>query len=166
MIRMVLGLFIFTAVLCAYIVNTQHGGILPEPTPFVEQTQPETSPVTVAAPEETSPKPDVTAVQILDALVTRDLGFVKSDVPVGLAVRDTLTVLRLETSAGAESPPDQRFARLINEALKQGTPDAEIIQTVNATARAGGLAIPAGLVQANEMIDTATFIKAVLTTAF
>ena len=166
MIRMVLGLFIFAAVLCAYIVNTQHGGILPEPTPVAEQTQPKISPVTVAAPEETLPEPDVTAVQILDALVTRDLGFVTSDVPVGLAVRYTLTVLGLETSAGAESPPDQRFARLIGEALKQGTPDAEVIQNVNATARAGDLAIPAGLVQANEMIDTATFIKAVLTTAF
>lgn len=167
MIRFVIGLFVFAVALCAYIITTQHGGILPPSTPTPEQASVEVEvvPVTVTVPQDTPTILDDATTHIADALVTPDLGYPTADVPVGSAVRDTLAVLGLDITAGPPSPPDQRFARMIGEALKKGIPDAEIIQNINATARVSGLAIPVGLVQANGRIDTAIFLKAVLTTA-
>jgi nucleoid-associated protein YgaU len=162
MIRFVIGLFIFAVALCAYIINTQHGGILPTAGSNVETAS--TAPVeTITLPQD-QPVDD-TAAQIVNSIVSRDLGFPTASIAVGAAVRDTLAILGLEISGGITSPPDQRFATLIGDALKAGTPDTQIAATVIDTARAGGLAVPAGLVTADQKIDVTTFLKAVVTTA-
>ncbi|MEO9865825.1 MAG: hypothetical protein ABJO29_02630 [Yoonia sp.] len=162
MIRFVIGLFIFAVALCAYIINAQHGGILPQrdaavtaPDPIIEAPASEDD---IAATEET-------AAQIINAIVARDLGYPTASIPVGTAVRDTLAVLGLEVPDVQASVPDKRFATLIGESLRAGVPDTKITKTVADRARAGDLAIPVGLVTADGEIDLATFLRAVVTTA-
>lgn len=156
MVRYVVGLFIFAVALCAYIVNTQHGGIFPRQAPVADTPSPDPSPT----PATTTP-----AADIVDAIAPRDLGFETVSVPVGHAVRDTLAVLGLDVAGLPPSPADQRFARSVGEALKTGTSDTDIIAMIDRAADTGEIAIPAGIVQANGQIDTATYLRAVLTTA-
>lgn len=152
MIRFVIGLFIFAVALCAYIVNTQHGGILPQ---SVDSQAIENVPNPVESPPEPT-SADTTAI---------DLGYETAPVPVSTVVRDTLAVLGLEITSARPSPEDKRFAEMIGNALKIGTPDTEIIASVDALARSGGLSVPATLVRADQQIDTETYLKAVITTA-
>ena len=162
MIRFVLGLFIFAVVLCAYIVNSQHGGILPQ------RTAADTATTTLVAPIETTEdraNAEDAAAAIISTIVTPDLDFDTTSVPVGAAVRDTLALLGLEMNSAVPSGDDQRFARLVGEALKIGTSDTEIIAIVTNAARAGDVAIPEGLVRVNGQIDTETFLKAVVNSA-
>jgi hypothetical protein len=166
MIRFVVALFIFAVALCAYIINTQHGGILP-------QSAPDATPEIIAeipAPEpdaepDVVPLTDDVADQILDAIVTRELEFETASIPVSAAVRDTLAVLGLDLATDAAPPSDHRFATQIGEALKAGTPDTDIKEAITAVAQLGGLAVPAGLVTADQKIDLDTYLKAVVTIA-
>lgn len=151
MIRFVIGLFIFAVVLCAYIVNTQHGGILPHSADVQASDS-------LPSPVESSPDTAEDTAPI-------DLGFETTSVPVSAAVRETLAVLGLEMASARPSPEDKRFALMIGNALKIGTPDTEIIASVDASARSGGLAVPATLVRADQQIDTETYLRAVVTTA-
>jgi LysM repeat protein len=161
MIRFVIGLFVFAVALCAYIINAQHGGILPQ-----SQAAAQTTVVTrQEAPVQAEPTQDDTAAQILESIVSRDLGFATASIPVSAAVRDTLAVLGLDLPEGVPSPPDRRFATMIGEALKTGTPDAEIIANIAAKAQSGDVAVPDSLVTAGQKIDTASYLKAVVNTA-
>lgn len=158
MIRFVVGLFIFAVALCAYIVSTQHGGILP-------QSEPDVTTIEQVAPVDPIQEPEIVTLDPTETPITRDFGFTTAPIPVGAAVRDTLAILGLELSGQLPSPPDRSFATLIGDALKQGVRDTQVIATIDETARAGHLAVPAGLVTADQQIDTATFLKAVVTTA-
>lgn len=161
MIRFVIGLFVFAVALCAYIINAQHGGILPQ-SPATAET---TVITTQDAPVQAEPVKDDTAAQILKSIVSRDLGFATASIPVSVAVRDTLAVLGLDLPEGIPPSPDRRFATMIGEALKTGTTDAEIITITHAKAQSGDVAIPVGLVTADQQIDMATYLKAVVNTA-
>jgi len=158
MIRFVIGLFIFAVALCAYIINTQHGGVLPQraAVPVIAEI-----PETIAD----TPPTETTTPQIIDVIAARDLGFTTSAVPVGAAVKDALSVLGFGVTGDIPSATDRRFARIVGEALKARVPDTEIIAAIDTTARSGGLVVPAGLVRADGQIDTATFLNAVVTTA-
>lgn len=160
MIRIVIGLFVFAVALCAYIISTQHGGILPK-TPVATAQEPvEDAPI--ALPTQAT---DDTTAQILESIVTRDLGYATMAAPVGDVVANTLAELGLSVPAAGASAPDQRFAQIVGRALKSGTSDTDIIAIVDAAARSNQLTVPQGLVQADRVIDTATFLKAVVTTA-
>lgn len=161
MIRFVVGLFIFAVALCAYIISTQHGGIMPQSSTVDTVAEAPAEPI-IAVAEQPA---DETPSTIIDQISERDLGFQTIPTPVGAAVRDTLAVLGLTVPGIAESAPDKRFATLIGDALKNGTADAELTASVITLAAAGEIAIPAGLVTADGQIDTATFLKAIVTTA-
>ena len=152
MIRSVIGLFIFAVVLCAYIVNTQHGGILPQ------SNEAPADPLIVADAE--APNDPIAEVK-----TAPDPAFTTAPVAVATSVKDTLAVLGLDIASAQPSPDDKRFAQMIGNALKVGTTDTEIIASVDASARSGGLVVPAALVRADGQIDTETFLKAVVTTA-
>lgn len=152
MIRSVIGLFIFAVVLCAYIVNTQHGGILPQ------SNEAPADPLIVAEAE--APNDPIAEVK-----TAPDPAFATAPVAVATSVKDTLAVLGLDIASAQPSPDDKRFAQMIGNALKVGTTDTEIIASVDASARSGGLVVPAALVRADGQIDTETFLKAVVTTA-
>lgn len=164
MIRFVVGLFIFAVALCAYIINAQHGGILPQrqaeapvaaPAPIVDAP---VSTEEVAATEDT-------AAQIVSAIVGRELEFATASIPVAAAISDTLSVLGLEVPDATTSPADKRFATYIGEVLKVGMPDTEITANVSSKARAGDMAVPVGLITSDGSIDLSTYLRAVVTTA-
>lgn len=161
MIRFVVGLFIFAVVLCAYIINAQQGADLPPDTAVAEVPEQVEEPIITEAPEPIVQEP----APVIDPVVDNGLGFETVPTPAAAAVRDALAILGLTVPDVAASHADQSYATFIGEALKANTSDAEITETVLTMAASGEITIPAEIVTADGQIDTATFLKAAVTTA-
>lgn len=175
MVRFVVGLFIFAVALCAYIINAQHGGVLPERQatttqsvpvqPIAEDAREVTAPVTPAPAPTPVPPVASPANPIAESLAVSSLDFRTAPVPVATAVRDTLAVLGLDLPGNQFSTADKSFAVMIGESLIASTPDDQIIAAVNMSARAGDVIVPKSLVTADRQIDIATYLNAVIATA-